>query len=103
MQLAIILVKLSKLKLMMSCEEEKNYASGQICIPKDSDKLKRWDILQSSIYQGLICNFHTYAVKRIHWYRIFKIKNPWFSSILVNGICDKGIIASPRKYHFKLH
>lgn len=41
MQLAIILVKLSKLKLMMSCEEEKNYASGQICIPKDSDKLKR--------------------------------------------------------------
>lgn len=88
MQLAIILVKLSKLRLMMSCEEDDNYASEQICIPKDSDKLKRWDVLQSNIYQGLIRNSHTCAVKRIHWYKIYKIKSPWFSSILVNSIFD---------------
>lgn len=40
MHLAIILVKLIKLQLMVSCEEENKCVSGQVCLQRDGDGLR---------------------------------------------------------------
>lgn len=49
MHLAIILVKLSKLKLLISYEEENNYLWTNVSTK--SDGLRRWEVLQGEIYQ----------------------------------------------------